>query len=874
MLTLKNIHKSYDTGANRVEALKGVSVSFRENEFVSILGPSGCGKTTLLNIIGGLDRYSEGDLFIRGKSTKEFTDRNWDTYRNHSIGFVFQTYNLIPHQTVLANVEMSLTLTGVSKKERRERAIEVLTRVGLSDQLYKKPSQMSGGQMQRVAIARALINNPDILLADEPTGALDSETSLQIMNILKEIARDKLVIMVTHNPDLANEYSTRIIRLLDGRIVSDSMPYEADVSEDASSRQKKPSMSYLTALSLSLNNLLTKKTRTILVAFAGSIGIIGIALILAMSNGVHEYINRVEEETLSSYPITITGESLDTTSLMENLMGQAQSDAAARQEGYIYSGEIMTDLFAAMLSEVEENDLQGFKARIDGDESFQSLVSGVTYRYNIDMHIWSTASNEAPLQVNPSNLFESMTGSAMNTETNQMMSSMNQMSQTFGGRSMNVWTELMNNRELLDQQYDVIAGRWPEDKSEVVMVVNANNTISDLTLYTLGLKPQTELDEMFRAAITKDSIKLEKKAFSYDELLSLTYQLVLPSDYYAYDETLGAWIDQRENPEALSAVLDSALTLKVVGIIRPSEDSVVSSMNGGSIGYLSSLTEYVIEGVNASEIVKAQIASPEYDVFTGNPFRDEKAAAPMQYDINSLTPEQKEMIAKMPPEQLQKMMEAYAPAPQVSNSTYEQNLFLLGVADYSVPSAIIIYPKDFETKEAIEAYIAAYNEEMEAAGQSGSVIRYTDYIGIMLSGVTSIIDAITYVLIAFVAISLVVSSIMIGVITYISVLERTKEIGILRAMGASKRDISRVFNAETAIIGFLAGTIGITVSALLIIPINSIIEHFSDIANMAILPANGAIILVVISIALTLFSGLIPSRFAAKRDPVVALRSE
>ncbi|MBQ3080785.1 MAG: ABC transporter ATP-binding protein/permease [Clostridia bacterium] len=871
MLTLSNIHKHYDTGAEKVTALKGVSVSFRKNEFVSILGPSGCGKTTLLNIIGGLDRYDDGDMSIRGRSTKEYRDRDWDAYRNHSVGFVFQTYNLIPHQTVLSNVEMSLTLTGVSKKERRQRAIEVLNRVGLSDQLNKKPSQMSGGQMQRVAIARALINNPDILLADEPTGALDSETSVQIMEILKEIAKDKLVIMVTHNPDLANEYSTRIIRLLDGRVVSDSAPAEeeTEIADEAVSK-KKPSMSYFTALALSLNNLLTKKTRTILVSFAGSIGIIGIALILSMSTGVQEYINRVEEETLSSYPITITGESLDTSSLIESMMGQA-AENANREEGYIYSGEIMTDLFSAMLSEVEENDLPGFKARIDNDEYFRSLVSGVSYKYNMDLNIWSKDLAGVPLQVNPSNVLESMTGTVMSGETNMMMSTMNQMSSTFGGRSMNVWTELMNNQELLNQQYDVIAGKWPEEKNEVVLVVNSDNTISDLTLYTLGLKPQEELDDMFKSIVSGGSFTLEKIKYSYDQLLDLTFQLVLPTDYYRYDENQNAWIDQRSDAEALNAILENALTLDVVGIIRPSEDSVVSGMNGGSIGYLSSLTKYVIEGVNDSEIMKAQLADTETDVFTGLPFKGADAA-PTAFDMSTLTEQQKAMIAQMSPEQLQMMMAKYMPA--ASDATLEDNLYLLGASDETAPSTIIIYPKDFEAKEEIERYIDAYNAEMEAAGKEGSVIRYTDYIGIMLSGVTNIINAITYVLIAFVAISLVVSSIMIGVITYISVLERTKEIGILRAMGASKRDISRVFNAETTIIGFLAGGLGIFVSWVLVFPINAVIEHFSGIAGMAILPGNGAAILVAVSILLTLISGLIPSRLAAKRDPVEALRSE
>ncbi len=840
MLSLIGIEKEYRTGGLSVKALDGVSITFRKNEFVSILGPSGCGKTTLLNLIGGLDHATAGDLVIRGKSTKDFSERDWDAYRNHTIGFVFQSYNLIPHQTVLANVELALTLTGVSRAERRARAEEALKRVGLGDQLHKKPSQMSGGQMQRVAIARALINNPDVLLADEPTGALDSETSVQVMELLKEIARDRLVIMVTHNPELAQAYSTRVVRLLDGRVVDDTMPAEPETEAPVpQGRVKKPGMSFFTALSLSLNNLLTKKTRTILVAFAGSIGIIGIALILSLSHGFRSYISRVEEETLSGYPLTITSEAMDSSALLESMSGQ-HADDGAREEGYIHSGEVMTDMFAAMMNGVEKNDLAAFKAQIDGDADFRALTSDVGYQYDVDLQIWSTA-GETPLQVNPSKIFESMMGMSLSGNMNAYMSSMNSMSTAFGGRSTNAWTELIDNRALLNQQYDVIAGRWPESKEELVLVVNEDNSLSEMTLYTLGLKPQSELSYFFASFVRGQSFELKKERYSYEQLLSLTYQLVLPAAYYEKNPETGLYEDIRSDAAKLQAALEGGLTLRVVGIVRPSEDSVARGMNGGSIGYLKSLTDAYITSARETEIVRDQMENPETDVFTGLPLAKEEAAS----------------------------AEAVH-----AQTTYAENLKALGVADLSVPSSIVIYPKNFEAKKAITDYISDYNARAEAEGHEERVLRYTDYIDVLLSGVTTIIDAITYVLIAFVAISLVVSSIMIGVITYISVLERTKEIGILRAIGASKRDISRVFNAETLIVGFLAGAMGIGISCLLILPANTIIQDLTGIANMAKLPANGAVALVAISMLLTLIAGLIPSRFAARRDPVEALRSE
>lgn len=846
MLSLIGIEKEYRTGGQSVKALDGVSITFRKNEFVSILGPSGCGKTTLLNLIGGLDHATGGDLVIRGKSTKDFSEKDWDAYRNHTIGFVFQSYNLIPHQTVLANVELALTLTGVSRAERRARAEEALKRVGLGDQLHKKPSQMSGGQMQRVAIARALINNPDVLLADEPTGALDSETSVQVMELLKEIARDRLVIMVTHNPDLAQAYSTRVIRLLDGRVVDDTMPAELEAEAPApTGKVKKPGMSFLTALSLSLNNLLTKKTRTILVAFAGSIGIIGIALILSLSHGFRSYISRVEEETLSGYPLTITSEAMDSSALLESMSGQHTNDGE-REEGYIHSGEVMTDMFAAMMNGVEKNDLAAFKAQIDGDANFRSLVSDVGYQYDVDLQIWSTA-GETPLQVNPSKLLESMMGMSMSGDMNTYMSNMSSMSTAFGGRSMNAWTELIDNRTLLDQQYDVIAGRWPESKEELVLVVNEDNSLSEMTLYTLGLKPQSELSYFFASFVRGQSFELKKERYSYEQLLDLTYQLVLPAAYYEKNPETGLYEDIRSDAAKLQAAINDGLTLRVVGIVRPSEDSVARGMNGGSIGYLKSLTDAYITSARETEIVRAQMAAPETDVFTGLPLAKEATTNASMMG---------------------------AQASQSAQATYEDNLKALGVADLSSPFSIVIYPKNFEAKKAVTDYIDDYNARMEAEGHEERVLRYTDYIDVLLSGVTTIIDAITYVLIAFVAISLVVSSIMIGVITYISVLERTKEIGILRAIGASKRDISRVFNAETLIVGFLAGAMGIGISCLLIVPANAIIQNLTGIANMAKLPMDGALALVAISMLLTLIAGLIPSRFAARRDPVEALRSE
>ena len=864
MLSLKNIVKDYPSGDSKVEALKGISVEFRKSEFVSILGPSGCGKTTLLNIIGGLDQYTSGDLVINGKSTKEFKDSDWDSYRNHSIGFVFQSYNLIPHQTVLSNVELALTLSGVSKSERRRRAKEALERVGLGDQLNKKPNQMSGGQMQRVAIARALVNNPDILLADEPTGALDTETSVQIMEILKEISKDRLIVMVTHNPDLAESYSTRIIRLLDGQIVDDSNPYNANVVEPIKRPEKpkgkKTSMSFATALSLSLNNLMTKKTRTFMTSFAGSIGIIGIALILSLSNGVQLYINRVEEETLSSYPISIEENVVNVSDLLSSMMSQ-QKDAGDHQEDRIYSNDVMGQMLNTMMSELSTNNLEDFKSFIESEGSgLDPLVSDIQYGYSTPLNIYKADTSDGIIQVNPSTVFEKLGMSAM---TDAMSSGMGGMSSMSG---VDVWEEMLGNQELLDSQYDVIAGRMPEQYNEVVVIVDKDNEISDYTLYALGLKDLDELDQMRKDIQEQKAFTPQPSNYSYDEILSQSFKLLLNTDYYQLSE--GVWADRSEDEAYMKQVLEDALEIKVVGILRPAEGSSVNSISG-SVGYTSQLMEYLIERVNDSEIVKAQKADPQTDVFTGRPFQSEEEQGQPSFDVSSLTPEEQAYFAGLSPEEQEALAQQYAQN-AVSQSTYEDNLLTLGVADLDSPSSINIYPKDFEAKEAISDIISDYNSRV---GEENA-IQYTDYVGLMMSSVTTIINAISYILIAFVSISLVVSSIMIGIITYISVLERTKEIGILRSIGASKRDVSRVFNAETLIVGFTSGAIGIGVTLLLIIPINIIIDNITGIAGIAALPWMAGVILVLISMLLTFIAGLIPSRIAAKKDPVIALRTE
>ncbi len=889
MLELKDIVKTYEVGDTKIEALKGVSINFRQSEFVSILGHSGCGKTTLLNIIGGLDAYTSGDLIINGTSTKKYKDADWDTYRNHSIGFVFQSYNLIPHQSVLSNVELALTLSGVSPTERRERAIKALERVGLGDQLKKRPNQMSGGQMQRVAIARAIVNDPDILLADEPTGALDSETSVQIMEILKEISKDRLIIMVTHNPELAERYSTRIIRLLDGVVVDDSRPYtggpDETISVSAHDKGKKASMSFLTALSLSANNLMTKKGRTFLTAFAGAIGIIGIALILSLSDGFQKYIDRVQEETLSTYPITIEAESVDMSGMLTTLMGEAtdeaneendedtESDESNEKSETIKPLDVTTNMYNTLISEKTVNNLCEFKKYLDDpDNGFSELVSAIQYSYDINPKIYGTDLNGELIRVNPSTVLDAMGMSNMQS----MYSMYSEMSGSMSSLSMistdlDVFGEIMDNDELLSEQYDVVAGRWPEDKDELVFVIKSNNYVEDTALFTLGLKDQDTLSAFLD---NKEIAVSGKEEYTYDEIMKLTFTCVPDYAFYDYDEETGTWNEINLDSDKFDEVLSKGITLKIVGIIRP-KDTASATAISSVIGYTKELTEYLIKETNKSEIVKSQIANPDTDVFTGKPFSGTKEAesAENSFDLNSLTPEQQAYFAALSEEERNNLVAQMA-SQTVSESSYENNLGILNVCDLETPATINIYPKDFESKDLISDKIKEYNKKCEDEDREAAKITYTDYIGIMMSSISTIINAITYVLIAFVAISLIVSSIMIAIITYISVLERTKEIGILRSIGASKRDVSRVFNAETLIEGFVSGGIGVLVTVVLNIPINAIIKHFSGLKNIAALPVNAAVILVLISVVLTMLAGLVPSRMAAKRDPVEALRSE
>jgi len=982
MLVLKGIKKEYTAGDTTVMALKGVDIAFRENEFVSVLGPSGCGKTTLLNIVGGLDHYSDGDLIINGRSTKEYKDHDWDTYRNHSVGFVFQNYNLIPHQSVLANVELAMTLTGVSKAERRQRAKEALEKVGLGDQLKKKPNQMSGGQMQRVAIARALVNDPDILLADEPTGALDTETSVQIMELLKEVAKDRLVVMVTHNPDLAETYSTRIIRLLDGAVIGDTDPLDLeDASEPSAVKPKRlASMSFLTALSLSLNNLMTKKGRTILTAFAGSIGIIGIALILSLSNGIQTYIDRVQEDTLSTYPLSIMEEEYDMASIMTSV-AEKDNDEAKHELDAIYSDSSMADIFDAMLSvETTKNDLGAFNEYLLSEESGASeFISTIQYTYGVKPHIYSeTALENGVYRVNPSSVFSGVDG--MDVMADAASGGNSVMSMMMSTSNMDVWTELIDNEELLDSQYDVIAGHWPTAYNEVILVVDSNNELNDMYMYTLGLKNPDEVDDSFNAVMKGEEISSEQVSYSYDEILDLTYRLVLPTDYYRYNAADGTWEDMRDNDTYMEYIVKNGVEIKVVGIVRPKPDAVATAITG-AVGYTNELTHYIINGIQNSEIVKQQMENPETDVFTGLRFDDgtieeptdeEKVTAFTEYvstmdvsekaelyvqiasvpDENMVNSQVQQMmsgmdraametmlidgivqqagidveaakaylaemtdeeiagyvaqaiaegiraqyaqeissqLAVMTDEQLAAMLDGtllalddasvvklydeYMPK-SLSESTYDENMDIFGYADFDEPTSINIYAASFEAKDEIVRIIGEYNDMMLEQGRDEAVISYTDYVGLLMSSITNIINVISYVLIGFVSISLVVSSIMIGIITYISVLERTKEIGILRSIGASKKDVSRVFNAETLIVGFVSGMLGILVTVLLNLPISAIVKHLSDVPNVASLPGVAAVILVCISMFLTFIAGLIPSSVASKKDPVEALRTE
>ena len=983
MLELKQITKDYQAGDSTVHALKNVSIRFRPHEFVAVLGPSGCGKTTLLNIIGGLDQYTSGDLIISGRSTRDFTARDWDTYRNHSIGFVFQSYNLIPHQTVLQNVELALTLSGVSKAERRRRAVQALEKVGLGDQLHKKPNQMSGGQMQRVAIARALVNDPEILLADEPTGALDSETSVQVMELLKEIAGEKLIIMVTHNPELAARYATRTVRLLDGSILADSAPYEDETELPATSAKpvRRTSMSFFTALGLSLNNLMTKKARTILTAFAGSIGIIGIALILALSNGIQTYINDVQEDTLSSYPVTIEAESADMTGMVTALMGVHSEEAGkTHDEGRVYASNVMYDLMQSLNETgTQTNDLESFKRYLDDpDSEIHQYLTSIQYAYDLTLPIYTKDADGKIVKADVMELLQNMMSSMYGGDYSSYFSQ-------FGSyySAMDVWEELLPDEDgagispLLKSQYDVLYGRWPEEYNEVILVVSENNEISDLVMYAMGLKTEQEMTDAMQAAMNQETIEKSDASWSYAELCGHTFQLILPFETYSKDAD-GSWTDLSLSEAGMDYLYGSdeiGTTLKIVGVMRPNPDAA-NSMVRGSLGYTSALTQYVLKAASESEIIRQQLNAPATDVLTGLPFKtgDEKApdAAQMlaaveniladadtqrkaqiytdmseqpsgeyldtaiQQAMDGMTRETIEAqmtdsyaeqmgtdpetvrgyIAQMDdaalfdyvrqllreqisaqyaetvsaqlaglsseqlaaamdaaeptPEQVQYLYDTYVPA-AYSDSTYADTLETLGYITPGKPSKINLYASTFSDKDAIGDCIAQYNSALPEESQ----ITYTDYVALLMSSVTTIINAISYVLIAFVSISLVVSSIMIGIITYISVLERTKEIGILRAIGASKRDISRVFNAETLIEGLIAGLLGIGLTLLLILPINAIVQHLTGIASLgAKLPWQAGAVLIVISMLLTFLAGLIPSSLAAKKDPVVALRTE
>lgn len=986
MLEIRNIVKDYETGSETVHALKGVSIAFRESELVSILGQSGCGKTTLLNIIGGLDQYTSGDLIINGQSTKQYKSADWDVYRNHSVGFIFQSYNLIPHQSVLSNVELALTLSGVSKAERRRRAKEALEKVGLGNQLNKRPNQMSGGQMQRVAIARALVNDPDILLADEPTGALDSETSIQIMELVKEIAKDRLVIMVTHNPELAEKYSTRIVKLLDGQIVGDSDPFDSakepahsEVRKTEVTKGQKTSMSFLTALSLSKNNLMTKKGRTFLTSFAGSIGIIGIALILSLSNGVQEYINSVERSTLASFPVSIQHETVDYTSLMTSMMNVRDNAEENRDPDRIYTNDISTEMMKTMLSEMQTNNLAEFKEYLESDpDGISASIEEIQYSYDSNLYIYGHSADGDIMQINPSTVMSAMMGQSMADNVSQMTNTYSSLMGSSSMSSYDAFRELLST-DMLKTEYEVLAGRLPEAYNEVVVLVTDRNELSDVTLYTLGLRDQGELEGMMSSVMAGESFDLDTGdlSFSYDDLMGMEFSMLTAPEFYQKNDD-GTWTDMRSDSEFMEQAAENGLKLKVVGILKPDADSLISSTNSGGIGYTHALTEYMIDKTNSSELVKEQKENPDVDVFTGIEFpkADEEEEQPMSQSeamemltgmlteeqrtklnegiMAALTEEQQAqiqsammgmvsdeqmnsiMMGVLTPEQLTQLqsgadvnslltdaqkaqMSAQIAAsltaeqnaelsammngmvdptkmytifmqvlttdqlrqlmdmtkePETTDATYDGNLKLLGVAELSEPSSMKIYATDFESKEKITQLIEKYNDSKIADDNQADVINYTDYVGLMMSSVSDIINSISYILIAFVAISLIVSSIMIGIITYISVLERTKEIGILRAMGASKRDISNVFNAETLIVGFSAGVIGIAVTLLLNIPINIIIENITGIANVALLPWQGGVILVVISMLLTLIAGLVPAGVAAKKDPVEALRTE
>ncbi len=863
MLKLENIVKTYQTGSISQNALKGVTVAFRRSEFVCILGQSGSGKTTMLNIIGGLDRYTSGQMSIDGVPTDTYKERDWDRYRNRSVGFIFQSYNLIPHQSVLANVELAMTISGASKKRRRRHAVRALAMVGLKEHIHKRPNQLSGGQMQRVAIARALVNDPDILLADEPTGALDSETSIQIMQLLQEIAEDRLVIMVTHNAELAEQYATRTVRLLDGQIVSDSDPYYETGEEEPprplrhshgvdKKRLPKTSMSFGTALSLSFNNLRTKKGRTFLTAFAGSIGIIGIALILALSSGMQSYVSDIETDTLSSYPIIIESQAVDLSdSAAETSSSASESEEGAQAQpadGVQQSG-FAGDTLQRETPRTQHNDLAAFKAYLDSEagNSIRQHTSAVRYGYGLELQVYS-ADTQRITQINPSPVYADEDGNV--TEE--------------------IWTEMIGNTELLQSQYDLLAGSWPQDYHDVVLVLDENNAISDTAMYALGLKDAAEFEKLRAKVENGEAIRrdeYETASFSYDDLLGMEFLAVSNAAYY--EEADGVWLDRRSDEAFMKDLLGSAETLRISGIIRPAADAAAAVIEG-TVGYTAELTEHMIALNNDSAVVRAQKETPETNVFTGSAFMDTQNMS--QDEVLEALPQAQRAQLELLPESVRSVFMSYYM--ENAASTYEGNLQTLGAVDPDTPSTVELYLRDFSARDSVLAAIDAYNAERRQAGEESAAIQYTDVVGTMISSVTDVIDMITYLLIGFVSISLVVSSIMIGIITYISVLERTKEIGVLRSLGASRRDISRVFNAETAIVGLAAGLIGVGATLLLSLPINAVIQNLSGVSGIASLPPAGALVLILVSVALTMIAGLIPAHAAAKKDPVTALRSE
>ena len=841
MLQLQHISKVYHTGNQEFHALKDISIRFRENEFVSILGQSGSGKTTLLNIIGGLDQYTSGDLLIQGKSTKQFKDRDWDSYRNHTIGFVFQSYNLIGHQTALSNVEIAMTLSGVSKTERKKRAIEVLERVGLKDHLYKKPSQMSGGQMQRIAIARALVNDPKVVLADEPTGALDSETSVQIIDLLKDIAKERLVIMVTHNPELAQKYSTRIVQVLDGNILSDSDPCEpTEETKQVDIQFTKTKMSFITALVLSFNNLLTKKGRTLLTAFAGSIGIIGIALILALSNGVSDYVKKVQEDTLVSLPLTISEQN------QSNLLATSPdlSEKPYKDNHELGINTILTNL---LKKQIGKNDLASFKTYLEEHASkVESLTKDIRYRYNLQPFIYASDTSNGPKSILPSTLADEV------ETANQTMKGYLQ--------NLNYWSELSSDSSMLESKYDVLEGRFPQDKSEIVLIVDENNQISDLLLYSLRIKDPSELND------TKKLDELSSQTYQYSDFIGKTFKAVVNTNRFVKENNL--WVNKIADASYMKTQIENGIELKIVGVLRQ-KDGTSARVNApsGGIAYTSTLIDYTSEYIQNSDIVKEQEANQNLNVFTGKDF----AKDPKPFSSENLTEEEKIQLAKMTPEEQAQYVQQYN---DNSASTYEENLAKMGVINKSKPAAIELYTSSFQQKQDLKEFINAYNTAKKEAGEDDKVLAYSDDIQTIMSSITTLVGVVTTVLVGFVAISLIVSSIMISIITYISVLERTKEIGILRAMGASKKDIRRIFTAETAIEGLISGVLGIAITFLATFPINAIVAKMTNVGNVAQLPIEVALILIGISIVLTMLAGLIPSRIAAKKDPVESLRSE